>query len=440
MGTKLLGELKKSALNRAAKFFCYLISQENALSHLTFLFLRFIWELVSPSRVYKVLSADEYLKDYSHKSILVKNNRKGFAAEAEIIGRSSKRNLIECQLPDLKIFDFSEVCIYHGSDYVVDTNKRLVINDYCANNNDLNKGYEDDATFIHTGKVAILKKPTVVKDLDSGIIISGKFSYNYYHNVYENLIKLLVVEDNNQLIPSGVPIIVDEEMIRVSSVKRIFEILSANLNRNVFNVKKGEMVRFKRLFYISPINSIVPVLFDIRKGKPEDCIFDREYTQRLRDKLLEYKDNGDYPKRFFITRKNTKHRNFNEEEVFDTIRYLGFQKVAPEEYSFEQQMALFHNAGMIIGGPGAAFTNLLFCESCVSICLYEETHYIPAVFSAPAYFNDSRLIYFLSGKEEKKLTKHTNSFIVDIAQFKQFTKEFIEPYIKSLDEINGTEN
>lgn len=104
----------------------------------------------------------------------------------------------------------------------------------------------------------------------------------------------------------------------------------------------------------------------------------------MRDKLLLFKSNLATPKRIFLTRKSTKKRHYNESEVWGVLKEYGFEVVAPETYTFCEQMALFNNADYIVGGSGAAFTNLLFCHSgCKVICFRSIRNYSP-IFSTIA--------------------------------------------------------
>ena len=425
-----LSRIRAKALCSTANTLNWLVLHDRwVFFRLLYIVYGFIWETISPSRVFRVVSSDSYADKQGTTPVIVKKGRHGFASQAEIIGRNRNPPLNAYALPNIKLYEFNQVFIHHGSDFVLDNNK-LAINDYCALKTDTNQGYEDSATYLQVGKIAILRKSKVITHLNDGIMISGKFPNNYYHSLYENLIRLLVIEDINYAIPKNVPIIIDEEVYQIASLKRIFEILSSPLNREVVILKEGQTFHFEKLYTISPVNIIVPVLFDLSRGRIDDCLFDREYIQRLREKLLQHKDKGKYPKRFFITRKSTKHRNFNEDEVYCVLKPLGFERVAPEELTLDQQMALFSQAEWIISGPGAALTNLLFSTGCTVICLYKDVHYIPAVFSAPACFNDTRLIYFLSESESREISAHTENFTVNIEQFNVFVKDCLIPAIE----------
>ena len=137
------------------------------------------------------------------------------------------------------------------------------------------------------------------------------------------------------------------------------------------------------------------------------------------------KKEGNYPKRFLITRNNTKHRHYNEDEVYAELEPYGFFKLAPETLSFEQQMGLFYQAEWIIGGSGAAFTNLVLCsEKCHAVIFDKKFPHLPPVFTPPACFNGVSMIFFTSTDGEEELNAHSD-YTIDIVKFKSFVKNYL---------------
>lgn len=433
-----LGIIRFKTLHHFAKLFNWLIEHFHyKTSILTFKALRWLWELVSPSEVYRIVSFDEYAKCHKYTTVAIKTHRVGYAANAVSIGKGEKQIVKEAKLADLNLYCLEDVCVHHGSDLVANVKERLAINDYCATNKDENKGYEDKWCYLQVGKIIIARKHYDVKHLDSGVMLLDKYSFNYYHNMYENLIRLCVLDEIDDQIPFDVPLMVDEDVVNVPSFKRLFEILTDNIKRQTIIIKKDELVSVGKLFYITPVNNLVANHKDYLKGLIDDYIFDKEYILKLRDKLFAYKaESKDFPKRIFITRKNTSHRHFNEDELFAELEPYGFKKIAPEEYSFEQQMAIFNNAEWIIGGSGAALTNLLFVSPlCIVVCLYRNSAYIPAVFTAPVCFNEAKMYYFQSSRGETTLKAHTD-FTINQEDFRQFVNDCIYPLIQ----VNNVKN
>ena len=80
--------------------------------------------------------------------------------------------------------------------------------------------------------------------------------------------------------------------------------------------------------------------------------------------LLQYK----FPEKVFITRKDaTSRRIVNEDEIFALFEPYGFRKISMTGLTFVQQVALFHQAKVIVAGHGSALTNLIFCEPGIKV-------------------------------------------------------------------------
>ena len=418
-------------LRKFVRIFSQLGHQDNWLSRGLYGIIRWFWEFISPSKVFHIVSFAEYLSNHSGTATSLRTNRQGYAANAVSIGRGERQILKAIKLPDLNLYCIEDVSVHHGSDFIVNIKERLVVNDYCVTKNDENQGYEDQWCYWQEGREAIVRFSENKRHLKAGIMLLDKYSFNYYHNMYDNLIRLCVLEEHNKQIPANIPIVVDEDVFRVASFKRIFEIMNEKIKRPTEIIKKGDLVYVDKLYYITQVNRLVPNHKDYLKGKINDYIFDKEYTLKLRKILLDYKEEAlDSPRRVFITRKRTKHRHFNEDVLFEELKPYGFVKIVPEDYTFEQQMAIFNNAEWIIGGPGAALTNLLFVSPlCIVICLYRNSAYIPAVFTAPVCFNGAKMYYFQSSKGESILKAHTD-FTINQEDFSQFVNDCIYPLIQ----------
>ena len=109
------------------------------------------------------------------------------------------------------------------------------------------------------------------------------------------------------------------------------------------------------------------------------------------------------------------------------IEPMGFQKVAPEMLTFEEQMSLFNGAEWIISGAGAAFTNLLFAsEGCKVVCLCPNySGFLPPIFTTTAYINGCIMRYFKSEKSEITTDVHAN-YSIDINSLETFIKKLLK--------------
>ena len=429
---KCIGHIKVYLLNVVGDCLEKLHRNNNSLvCDGLFEILTYLWELLSPSEVYTIVSHSEYINTHdSSAEIVLKDGRVGYVANVVIFGKEEEQKLKEVKLPPLLLYYHKNVLIRHGSDHVCNYQKRIIVNDYCSNNNNDNNSYGDVNTFYYKRRITILKRLNSIKRIDSGIRINGKYSYNYYHNLYEHLIRLIPIRENNGLIPADVPIVIDEDIWNTPSLRQIYQFLGNSLGRETIVVSKSEGIFVNNLYTISDVNYLVPKHIDFMKGSIEDYVFDKDYTLKLRKILLPNRIKSSFPKRFFITRKYTNHRNFNEDEIFAILEPFGFEIVAPEKYTFDQQMSLFNEAECIVGGSGAAFTNLLFCSSsCMIVCLFKQTPYFPPVFTAPVCFNNARMVVYVSKEESYDGGAHGN-FSINVAQFKQFFNDFVVPTLK----------
>lgn len=321
-----------------------------------------------------------------------------------------EKDLIPVAMGDIYVAKHANVRIQGNSDFILNVKEKLIINDFCYNMSDRYVMF-DGILLRMKDNVAVLRNKggqKINRRLKSGIMISGKFSRNYYHEMYEILSKLLILD--KICVPNNVPLVVDQIVWKVNTFKNIFEALNTS-GREVILIGEKEVIEFDTLYYISAVNFISPHYKDI--SAPDhllDFVFDRDLTLRLRDKLLVHKSDIKTPERIFITRKNTNKRNYNEAEVYKLLENYGFETVAPETYNFYDQMALFNNAQYIVGGSGAAFTNLLFCkDGCRVICFRAIRNYSP-IFSTVANFVGVKMRY-LTGVSCNEANMHADYII-----------------------------
>lgn len=303
---------------------------------------------------------------------------------------------IPMPLPEIYLTKHRGVEIHGESDFVIDIKEKVAISDF-ANIISMSPNYEnlDGILLKQKGNLAILRfDPTRRRKIESGIMLCGKFAFNYFHEVYETLIKLVVVNDIPD-IPQNIPLIVDAIVLRIPSLNQILNILNVR-KREVIYIGKDETIYVNNLYHLSHINHIPPQRKNIFEIHPGNIIFDAERVMTMRAALLSVKSERKFPRRIFLTRRNAKVRRINEEEIIAVLKKYGFELVAPEEYTFPEQVALFNNAEFIIGGTGAAFSNLLFCEAgCKVICLVSRKQSTP-VFTTLAYLNGVEMRYLSS--------------------------------------------
>lgn len=346
----------------------------------------------------------------------LETNRVGVVADIKYFGDYSKVSFKRSLLPDLFFSAFSDVCIQGNSDIIVDRERNLVISE-AAYNLSSNEEVVDGLLYRASENVCLLRNNMQgqMQSIDSGIMISGKFNNNYYHVIYETLIKLIYIPTAD--LPESIPILVDKATLNIPSCKRIFDILTEKMSRNVILLDDAQIYCVKKLYSLSRVNVIPSHVINI--NKPSLFIYSQSSLIRMRDSLLKYNSNKDYPKRLFISRRNVSARHYNETEIFQILEKYNFKRIVPEEYSFDDQMSLFNGAEYIVSGSGAALANLLFVnDKCTVICFglgSYNSHCDLPIFNTIANINGAKFIYF-PRKHKMRNNIHVN-YEIDCEDF-----------------------
>ena len=366
--------------------------------------------------VMPILDFDTYHTNYNSVEVIpIKSKRIGLSGNCVFLDNIEEQKTIPMPLPDIRMHKLSDVTIFGNSDIVVDLQKKIVINNECYNH-DKDLFYVDGMLYRDKNNLCILRTnfKQSPEQIDDGIMINGKFSYNYFHQIYENLIRLLLLEEVN--IPLAVPILIDEKVKQISSFQSILVCLNTS-KRNVIYLKSDKQYDIKNLYYLEHINKLSPHVANWDDTSYRHFIYDSYYVNKMSDVCLRDKSTALFPKRFYISRKNAVHRKFNDDDIAKALVPYGFQVVYPEEHSFAEQMALFSGAEFIIGGTGAAFANLLFCNKGAKVVIINPiaNHIQLPVFSIIAYIRKCQLYYY-EPQATKSKSVHADC-IVDTQDF-----------------------
>lgn len=390
----------------------YLLSSRNSM----FLFIyRIHKKVLSLINITPLNNVSHILYAEKHKTskleILIKREV-GYSSNRTFDFEPVDFNLYEIPLNDVYLYYHKKVRIHGDSDFVININEETTANDIAYN---LNERFElyDGALLKQKENLVLLRinKIKIDKRIESGIMLSGRFSSNYYHVMYELLIKLILLDDVS--IPKEVPIVVDEIIFEINSFKEIFNSLN-HTNRDVILIKKSEIIEFENLYCISSINLVPP---HYKRNSQtncflSDCVFDVKITEILYNRLSLMKSNKSFPKRFFISRRNTNQRRLNEDEIISVLGKYNISIITPEDYSFSDQIALFSGAELIIGGSGAAFSNLLFCKKdTFVICIVSQKHN-SSTFTTIAYSRGVKMIYCLGKPIRSSQKKGVHSDLI----------------------------
>jgi capsular polysaccharide biosynthesis protein len=222
-----------------------------------------------------------------------------------------------------------------------------------------------------------------------------------------------------------VPLLVDEVCFRIPQYIELLTLLNEK-GRKLIPVKKDHTYLVNRLYVVSCPNYLPPNYVKIYEAVPSDFLYDLSSLSYLRTALIPASGNISTPAKLFISRrKASRRRTYNEDEVFQVLQELGFEKIHPENYSFTDQVQLFNNADFIIGGSGAAFSNLIFCrQTCKVICL-TNYNFPLSIFSTIASFIGLELTYMYDSTLSYAQTDDLHhSFTVDVIRLKSIVSQW----------------
>ncbi len=265
----------------------------------------------------------------------------------------------------------------------------------------------------------MVKETNTTKFINQGIWIGGNYSWNYYHLVFEFLIKLFWLNKIN--IPLDIPIIVDDIILNVPQYNELLNMINIH-KRDVIGVKQMEQYRINYLYFANCPNLIPPDFKNIIDIQPKDILFNDNLLFQFRTYLLKKATKNTYFKRIYISRKNAnKKRTFNEDAVYSFLMDYGFVTIMPENYSIADQIAIFNQAEYIIGGIGAAFTNLLFCKEGCKILSLAKNQLPFSTFTTIAWSAGANLINFTEVNTKcNDINSIHDSYNIDIIRFKCF--------------------
>lgn len=114
--------------------------------------------------------------------------------------------------------------------------------------------------------------------------------------------------------------------------------------------------------------------------------------------LTQTQGNSRYPERIYISRNKARYRRvLNEEEVIEMLNQHGFVSILPETLSFQEQVAIFHHAKVIIAPHGSGLTNIIFCRPGTKIVELVSPHYVGHYYWAIGHYLKLQH-YFVAGE------------------------------------------
>lgn len=256
--------------------------------------------------------------------------------------------------------------------------------------------YSDEGFHGYRGALCAVKRQGYGQDVARAIHLGGNYAWNYYHFVVEVLPRLRAIDALN--LDPTIPLLIDQIHLEIPQHLALLTALNRD-GRPLIAMQPGLRYRVAELYYASFPNLVVPNYHRTSQMRASDTRLDAAALAYARDGLRRHwaedaAARQPWPRRLYLSRKHASHRRkFNEDEVIAALAPLGVVAVRPEELSAAEQIAAFAAAEVVIGGSGAAFTNLLFCPpGCKALIIAKERLEV-GLFSSLAAAGGVDLIY-----------------------------------------------
>ena len=341
---------------------------------------------------------------------------------------SSPRYISDVQMPvalnfygELQnyVLSLNNVTLIGDSNLLLLNNDRKLVH-FSNNYNETNARTIDSAIVTQLGKTSFLSVNSRIQNFENGINFVGYNSDNYYHFLYEILSKF----ENLQRLKLDIklPLIFDAATKNVRQYQELITLFN-DFNREILYVERNKLYHFNSLIHIATPNFIPSEFKQLQNIKAEDILFSSSSLKFLSESLQPMVSKKNYPAKLYLSRKiASNRRKFNEAEVESYLNSEGYFSLNSSDYSIYEQLLFFYNAEVIVGGSGAAFSNIFICKAhCKIICLSNYKLDI-SIFSTIASLKNLDLVYIIDKKLSfnKKSELHDH-FQIDINDLKHYT-------------------
>lgn len=261
--------------------------------------------------------------------------------------------------------------------FVIPGSTLILANDAIINDEIIASSYLDpkltqhklwDRVWVNTDRVALRYKIEVTPKIQDGIHLFKEHDQNYFHFCCELMPKLFLLESIAAF--PEVPLLVCDDLD-----DRLYQMLSflKSSKRPLLKLKRNVPYYVDRLIYLSDISSVLDVYNS--PPLPQHTFLPNSVLADMAAKIkLSTAPRIGRGRRLFIPRGSHRRAPLNERDVVDFLIRRDFEVVDINCLSFEAQVQLFSCAEFVIGGTGAALTNILWCNSGTRAIIFYPEH------------------------------------------------------------------
>ena len=240
------------------------------------------------------------------------------------------------------------------------------------------------------------KLSSKTKYIKRGIIIHNRHSYGYFHWINDIILKVIIIKKLK--IFKKYPIVLPKNL------NNNFHIESLKLLKVNFIVQKDNL-KIKDAIYIpdlSPSGSPRPKLVNL-----------------LKNSILN-KSSKNKNQKIYISRKNSRRKIINEEELIKTLLKYNFKIYFMEDLKIIDQISLCNSAKIIIGMHGAGLTNCICMKKNATLIeLRPRNEMNLNCYYALANIQKLKYYYFLCDKKSIFKTVTNSDYSLDVQMFEK---------------------
>lgn len=197
-------------------------------------------------------------------------------------------------------------------------------------------------------------------DATYSMVMTNTHANNYYHWVVEHLPRLRAIEDGLGLHPTDVDVLVrDDAPTFVSSYLDRFGYATRTTSTGDATVLDTALVPDHTFRSRNHEFSIAPG--------------DVHWVRQRVTEGLDV-DDGEFPKRIFVSREDTSNRRIRNRDAFERVlSEFDFETYELAELSVDDQIRMFSRAEVILGAHGAGLANQIFATDATVVELYGES-------------------------------------------------------------------
>lgn len=233
--------------------------------------------------------------------------------------------------------------------------------------------------------------------------LSSAASFNYGHWLIDDLPRVKAIND----VDGPITIVLqsvgpDMDRVRIESIRYLFPERDIEFEF----VDKRDVLICDELLYATPV-SYHPVI------KNRDAL--KFLNQAATRQAVTPVEGGG--KRIFIMRGGSHTRNIkNLKDLLPMLIGLGFEVIEPEKFGFDDQVAMFSNASIIVGIMGASMCNTVFSPKGTKLVYLAPNGWVEPFYWDLACLMDHEYTVLYGERAQSVSDASFDDFLVDVAQ------------------------